>query len=300
MKGKEMNIKTLMFKAGLKLKEMSPDIAFYGGCALIIGGAVLACKQTLKLEEIIDDTNKEHEEIDKYVYAQKKDLKRAHVKANLKLAGKVAKNYAFPVGVAALGFTAVGYSHVRLTHDKKELIGKVAFIENAYNRYRNRVKDEVGEEKENDIYRGLKNVEVTETDSEGKTVKKNFKQQAYDPNDRTAICFCEELCPSVFKGDPILDRNTLINIVRFAQGQYDQYGYLHMKDIYDLFGYYPEVGEYQCRIANEDGYVKGRGSDYIDIGLNDKSNIDMQRFLNGETDAVWIHFNDCGPINKYL
>ena len=73
-----------------------------------------------------------------------------------------------------------------------------------------------------------------------------------------------------------------------------------MKDIYDMFGYYPEPGEYQCRIASEDGYVKGHGSDYIDIGLNDKSNLDMQKFLNGETDAVWIHFNDCGPINKYL
>ena len=296
---KETAVK-LTAKAGTKLKEASPDIFFYGGCVLLLGAAVYACHQTLKLEQVIDDANDMHESIDHTDYLDEKNRKKDHVKANIKMGVEIAKLYAPAVGIAAVGYFAVGKAHFSLKRDKKELLATVSMLENTYERYRRRVADKIGKEAENDIYRGYETEEREVEAEDGKKEKKNFRSQVYDPNDVTAFCFSKETCPSVFKGDPILDRNTLVNSVVWMQQQYNNMDFIHMIDIYHMFGFYPEPGEYQCRIGAEYGYVKGHGSDIIDIGLNDPSNLGMQAFLRGDTDAVWIHFNDCGRINKYL
>ena len=290
----------LSAKAGMKLKEYAPDIFFYSGCVLLLGGTVMACKQTLRLEGIIDYHQSVHEDIDDYELDEK-TRKKEHFKNNADMVLDIAKLYAPAVGIAGIGYFCVGKAHYTLKKDKKELLATVATIDNAYRRYRERVRDKMGDQEENDIYTGREPVEVTEMKpGEDKPVKKVFRHQVYDPNDVTAICFSREMCEGAWKGDPILDRITLQNIIIWAQNRYDSYGYIHMKDIYDLFTFYPEPGEAQCRMASEYGYIKGHGADKIDIGLDDPSNIEMQRFLNGETDSVWIHFNDCGPINKYL
>ena len=48
-------LKTAVSKGGLKIKKYSPEILMVVGITGVVGAAVLACKATLKCEDLIDE-----------------------------------------------------------------------------------------------------------------------------------------------------------------------------------------------------------------------------------------------------
>ena len=48
-------LKTAVSKGGLKIKKYSPEILMVAGITGVVGAAVLACKATLKCEDLIDE-----------------------------------------------------------------------------------------------------------------------------------------------------------------------------------------------------------------------------------------------------
>ena len=67
-------------------------------------------------------------------------------------------------------------------------------------------------------------------------------------------------------------------------------GHLFLNEVYDMLGYE------DTPVGAVVGWVKGKGDDYIDFGLNDKTNKDVRRFVNGKDNIILLDFNVSGVI----
>lgn len=170
----------MKFKFKTKIKKGAPTALVVGGFLVTGAGIVYACKNTIKMKEIVDTTKEEKEEIQSVMsnvnpqneeYSNedyKKDIRRL----NLKLALDAIKTYAAPVSIIATGFGMIGFGYgikcKRYTELSAAHAGLLAFIEG----YRERVKEKIGEEEEYKLFHNIETEEITE---EGK--KKKTKQE---------------------------------------------------------------------------------------------------------------------------
>lgn len=183
------------FKLGLNstrlsLRKNSPDIFVGLGVVAIVAGSVVACKQTMKLKKIIEDHNDTHEMIKEYIGVKtddgdeytEEDAKRDTVILYTQTTLKVAANYAIPVGLIGLGIGSVLYSHKLLKDRNIALLGAYNALELALKGYRERVKKEVGEEKEYDLFHNIKRETIQEVyeDENGKLQTRDVEVCHYD------------------------------------------------------------------------------------------------------------------------
>src|SRR6187455_2360251 len=150
----------------LKLKASSPKLLFGIGIAGVITSTVLACRATIKLGPVLDDfkeeldlVKKEQAEINALSHSatttlvvdrsqQAKDLTYVYVKGT----AKIARLYAPAVLVGVGSIAALTASHTTLTRRNASLAAGFSALQAAYDAYRQRVREELGEEKELDIY----------------------------------------------------------------------------------------------------------------------------------------------------
>lgn len=158
----------------LVAKKNSPTIFFAGGVAGVIGSTVLACKATLSLNDILDEIRAEVEEVKFYhinlANDNVVDLDEAESSFNRDIsmvwargALKITKRYAPAIVVGSISIGALTGSHIALTKRNAALAAAYATVVKAYDEYRERVREEIGEDRESHIYQ---NVEVCEIESE--------------------------------------------------------------------------------------------------------------------------------------
>ena len=147
----------------LKLAKKSPEILLVVGAAAIIGGVITACRSTLKVEEVIDDHKDRLDElksipdqvnpVEDVEYpeeVQKKDLTKLYLHTGVEF----IKLYAAPIGLIAGGITCMVVSSKQY---KKRYLGAVAAyngVAEAFKRYRKRVVDTEGAEKDHEYMYG--------------------------------------------------------------------------------------------------------------------------------------------------
>ena len=170
----------------LALQKASPTIMVVGGCAMIIGGVIAACNATLKADEILDelegnvDKVKHVREItDEETYSEKdyqKDMTIVYARGGAKL----AKLY-LPAAILVIGGIALILGgHKILLNRHLALAAAYETINAGYNSYRNRVREDLGEDKDREYAYGLKEEVVGEesfVDDKGKKHKKKIKAQ---------------------------------------------------------------------------------------------------------------------------
>src|SRR5690242_19677866 len=151
----------------LTLKKNSPHICFGIGVAGTIASTVLACRATLRFNETLDEIQKDINEVKNIqepvrgpieydnVYPiehHAMDLTYVYAKAGL----KITKLYGPSVLVGAASIGLLTGSHVQLTRRNAALMAAYAAVQKAYDDYRERVQEALGEKKELDIYHGAK------------------------------------------------------------------------------------------------------------------------------------------------
>lgn len=172
-----MNVSLLQSKAIflgnrglLKVKKYSPEILIGTGIVAGIAGAVLACKATLKADEILEGHKDKIDRInqardvpdDEYTEEMEKHDK---VVAYTQTAVEFAKLYAIPVG---LGITSVACILVGSGIMKKRylaVVGAYNLLSEGFASYRQRVIDEYGEDKDREYRYGRA---MDDKDAEGK------------------------------------------------------------------------------------------------------------------------------------
>jgi hypothetical protein len=154
-----MNKEALLIKtarAQLLVKKHSPELLLAGGIVGIVGGTVLACKATLKAPAIVSgakamlnaidliadtDTEEEHSE---------SEVQKAKLITTLQFGFELGRLYVPTIVVLGVSIAMLVGSNRILSRRNVALIGAYKAVDEAFKRYRGRVRDELGDDV--DIY----------------------------------------------------------------------------------------------------------------------------------------------------
>lgn len=161
-------------------KQNSAELLLVGGAIGVVAGTVMACKATLKVNDILDDHKAEKEKIltvsadESYPeYTEeiaKNDLKNLTIKTVV----SCIACYAPAVLLEAFSIGTIFASNHIMRQRNAALAASCATIEAAYKKYRERVVDRYGKDVDEELYYGLttEKKKVTKTDPKtGEKVK---------------------------------------------------------------------------------------------------------------------------------
>ena len=284
---------------GLKIRKASPEILLGVGTVGVIFGVVMACKATLRAEEILKEQEEAKEEIARASeleeYTEEDKTKDELIVAG-QTAFKFVKLYGPSAAVLTTSLALIFWSHGIMKGRNAALVAAYNALDRSFEAYRGRVRDEIGEEKEKDIKAGavLKKIELEEEGKDGnpKKVKKNEKifAEGYDPNEYSLYArFFDESSPEWMK-DPEYNLMFLKCKQEIANSILHSRGYIFLNEVYDMLGLpMTQAGQLV-------GWIKGAGDDYVDFGLYNGMKEKVRDFVNGYERSILLDFNVDGVI----
>lgn len=300
-----------LYKAGFKFKKHSPEILAVTGVIGIVTSAVMACKATTKVNDIVDEAketiDKIHESVGKGLHTSdgeeyteeiaKKDLTITYVQTGLKF----IKLYgpAVALGVASIG-CMLGSNHI-LRKRNIALAAALTNVATSFKEYRGRLVDRFGKDLDRELRFGIKakEVEETVTDENGKetTVKKTV--DVVDPNtahSMYSIVFCEG--NTGWTRNAELNKVFLIQQQNWANDKLKMNGILTLNEVYDMVGA-PRTayGQIAGWVYTDDSSI---GDNFVDFGIFDVNNEKACDFVNGREKSIILDFNCIGNILDYI
>jgi hypothetical protein len=283
----------------LKLQKNSPQLMFAGGIVAGAAGVVLACRSTLKLsdtldkyEEIKEKAEALHAEGNNKDYDDKayaKDLTVIKIKTIL----DVTKLYAPAAGLLMISAALLTGSHVTLNRRNASIAAAYAATDKAFNEYRDRVRDQLGKDVDDEMRYGTRVVEekVQGDDGKTKTVKKKL---VGDGAPSQYAKFFDEFCEP-HQRDPEINRIFLQSQQAYFNQRLQVDGYVFLNDVYQALGI-PKTKAGQIV-----GWKIGKGDNYVDFGIFDNvANPHVREFVNGREYSILLDFNVDGVIYDYL
>lgn len=296
-------------KQALLAQKHSPEILFGAGVVSMVGSTVLACRATLKLNEVMNtvenDTELAHRAKAKYESGEVRegvtytDDEMAQDLKIIKVQGlvKVAKLYAPPVILGAIGIACLTKSHKILTERNAALTAAYIAVDTAFKKYRERVIDRYGEELDRNIRYEGEEIDVVDEDT-GK-ISSEFHVGIDEPSGYAR--WFDETCPSFNKPpQEIYNRIFLRNQQNWANDMLRHRGHLFLNEVYAMVGLpHTSAGAIVGWIYDRNN---NRGDNYVDFGCWDKNGqfLDFFEGSNGREGAVLLDFNVDGPIWQLL
>lgn len=302
-------------RTGLVLSKHSPTILLVVGVTGVVGAAVLACRSTLKVDQVISehkDTVKKihdvhYQESLKYepLYSEQ-DMQKDLVQTYVKTGVKFVKLYGPAILLGAASIGCIVGSHKIMTKRNLALVAAYKAIEEGFDAYRKRVVEDYGEEKDYMYKHGLKAETITETevDAKGKEKKVEKTQVVVDgvANVSQYARYYDKSCRE-WSPTPEYNRMYLTNQQRYFNDLLNSRGHVFLNEIYDALGI-PRTSAGQVV-----GWVKGHGDGFIDFGIYEVNvpgygeehhcdQIDEERreFVNGYRNTVLLDFNVDGIV----
>lgn len=299
----KINTKTLrksFKKAQLTVRKHSPEILMVAGVIGTVAGAVMACKETLELEDVLDECKQEKMELEEQ-YAMCEEysedaLKKDQVKLTLKQAAKIVKLYAPSVIMEATSIGVIFASNDIMRKRNASMAAAYATLNSMYKRYRQNVIESYGEEVDKDMRFGVKHEKVTEIDEDGNKVKIDARIVDLD-NTALAISDYSRFFQAGCKGfDASSGRYNLLYL-KGIQAMFNNKliadGYVMLNDVYRELGFdtIPE-GWSIGWVYDEANPI---GDNYIDFGLYEARNKN-QRAVNDWEPVILMDFNVDGNL----
>lgn len=274
----------------LKSKKHSPAVLFGAGVIGMVGTAVAASKATLKLEEVLEETNTKIEMVQsahnsgRSDYSEQ-DYKRDSVIVRTQGAMAIAKLYAPAVLLGCLSVGALTGSHVILTKRNTALLGAYATLEKGFNEYRQRIEEEFGSEKERELRYGKATEETV--DENGKKVKTDIIP---DAGSSIYARFFDQLCGPWSK-TPEYNLMFLRAQQTYFNDQLNSRGHVFLNEVYDALDIpRSQAGQIVGWVVSDEG------DNYVDFGLFDANREGARDFINGREGAILLDFNVDGPV----
>lgn len=280
-------------KTGLKVREHSPEILMVSGVCSIIVGVVLACRATLKAEEILAeheemmdtiDEAKEKAETGVVTYTDEM-ASRDKVAAYAKTVGKFAIHYGPAVICLSAGIVAICASHGIMKKRNAALMAAYQAVDLAFRQYRDRVVNEEGSLKDQHYLTGAE-YKVKELEND---VKKIVESKEPDkPNSQSYDKFFDETS-SYWKKDSDANLRFLLIVQNQLNNKLRTRGYVFLNEVYAALDIPPTPAGQIVGWANTE-------SSFIDLGIFDVSDEQKRRFVNGYERSIRIHPNVQGII----
>lgn len=298
-------------KAAFKFKKHSPEILVVSGVVGLVGSAVMACKATTKVNDILDDTqvqlDKIHEAgakleagetlmckdgMEYTVEQNKKDLTIVYVQT----AVKFAKLYGPAVLLGGLSVTAILAGHNITRKRNVALAAAYTAVDKSFKDYRGRVVERFGEALDKELRYNIKSEEVdviTVNEDGSESVEKQVIDVVNPTLNSEYARFFDDGCKGWTK-DPEFNLKFLLDQQKYANELLKIKGHLFLNEVYDLLGIQrSKAGQFVGWIYDEKNPI---GDNYIDFGIWDTHRTKVRDFVNGYERVILLDFNVDGNI----
>lgn len=307
------NVGNSITKACFKFRKHSPEILVTAGVVGTVASAVMACKATTKVSDIldeaksqVDDVHKVLENCDNYseLYTEqdaKKDLTIIYAHTGIKL----VKQYAPAVALGILSLGCIITSNNILRKRNIALAAAYATVDKGFKEYRGRVVERFGEAVDRELKYNVKAKKITETVVDEETGKEKKVKKTIEVAEFASeyARFFEEYTSdgkgNTFK-NPYWEETPEYTLMFLkAQQQYANdilraKGFLFLNDVYKMLGL-PEskAGQIVGWVYNEENPV---GDNYVDFGIYTGGTQNYSDFIYGTDGAILLDFNVDGNI----
>ena len=313
MKGKLLGkVSLALHQTAFALRKHSPEILVATGIAGAVVSAVLACKATRKLDDILEPAMSDIEKIhqaaeDGYIssvsnpdtkveYTREdslKDLTITYARTGVKL----VRLYAPALSVGAVSIGAILASHDILRKRGAALAAAYTAVDRSFKLYRSHVVERFGERVDKEMKYGVKAVEVEEsvTGEDGTEEKVKKTVDAVEPflfppdgHSEYAMFFDENA-----KGwEPDHDYNLMFLRAQqqYANDRLKTRGYLFLNEVYE------ELGIPKTKTGQVVGWIydpkNSVGDNFVDFGMTE---VRVPRD-GAYIERILLDFNVDGPI----
>jgi len=275
----------------LVTQKHAPAILFAAGVVGVVGTVVVACRATMKLEDILCDHDDMRVKIQETEHVEYSEEDRSRDMAILygRTTMRIAKAYAPAVVLGVLSISALTGSHVVLTRRNLAVTAAYAALEKGFREYRERVVNELGADKDRQFRYDIRDVEIVEETDKGPKTKMVRRMNLPKEGSIYARLFDETnqnwerqafhnqffiQCQQNWANDLLLSR-----------------GHLFLNEVYDM------LGMPRSKQGAVVGWLKdGSGAGHVDFGVFEGDRQSGLRFVMGDEPSVWLDFNVDGII----
>jgi hypothetical protein len=270
----------------LYIKKDSPTLLFGAGVVGMVGATVLACRATLKLQDVLETSQNdlktartlEHREYSEN--DRNKDIAIIYTRSVI----KVGRLYgpALLLGAASIG--ALTKSHNILTERNLALTAAYAAVDRAFNEYRSRVVDKYGVDADRELRYSTEEVEVLDEKGRIETIP------MVGPGSESMYArFFDQYSPNWSK-DPEYNFLFLRCQQNYANDLLKARGHIFLNEVYDMLGIErSKAGAVVGWVISHDG------DNFIDFGIFDDKQ-SARDFVNGREGSILLDFNVDGVI----
>ena len=198
----------------------------------------------------------------------------------------IAKIFAPAAGAGLVSVACIVLSHGIMRKQQTALVAAYAALDQGFRAYRRRVIEEIGEEKERELFQRPPR-KIESVDAEG------LPCEIDDPSDVISVPYGKYFDEYNTNWEKTAEYNLtfLMSIQMWANDRLRSRGYLFLNEVYE------ELGMDWTQAGQIVGWKRyGDGDGYVDFGLRVDDDEAKRSFINGKARSVFVDFNVDGPI----
>jgi hypothetical protein len=290
---------TFVAKRGLLVaQKYSPEILTGAGIVSLLASGVLASKATLKLEDtveraadrihIVNELKNVSDNAEGSGSMTEMKYRREMTKVVFYNSGQFIKLYGPSLTLAAAGTVSILAGH-RILHKRNvALVAAYKGLEESFKRYRARVVEELGLDKDFEFSHGVTEVEVTDEETGVVSTETRFDEFGCSPYAK----LFERGNPNWQGAGPNYNLMFLRGVQNMSTDRLRANGHLFLNDVYKSLGL-PDTPE-----GAVTGWVygTGNGDDFVDFGIDDDNLKRAHKLLEGTPNSFLLDFNVDGVM----
>lgn len=295
-------------KFGLKVKKHSPEILLVAGVVGVVTSAVMACKATTRVNEVLNNakeqTDKVHQVLeDENIPAEqyteedgKKDLAIIYAQTGLNL----VKLYGPSVLLGTLSIASILASNNILRKRNIALAAAYTAVDTSFKDYRRRVVERFGEKLDKELRYDIKAEEVTTTTTDENGKETTVTEVVNVGHDQSDYAKCFDECNPNWTRDADLNFCFVKQVQNYMNERLQREGFIFLNDVYAALGFPKTRGGQLVGWIYDLKNPKHKGDNFIDFGLYDPNNEQGHKFVNGYERSAWLDFNVDGIIYNLI
>ena len=290
-------------KVSFQAAKHSPEILAGIGVVGVVASTVLACKATMKINDVLEDAKDQLDKVKEVANDPKfedqyneEDAKKDTTIIYVQKGVEIVKIYLPAITVGAVSLGCLLASNNILRKRNAALGAAYATLDKSYKTYRNRVAERFGDEVEKEIRYGIKaeKVEKTVIDEDGNEVTVEEEVKVMDPNLYSDYArFFDEASP-YWQKDPEYNLMFLKAQQQYANDLLKSRGRLFLNEVYEMLGIEKsKAGQIVGWVYDP---VNPIGDNFVDFGIYDMSKERVRAFVNGYEPNILLDFNVDGNV----
>ena len=304
-----MEMKKIINKVKFNVVKHSPEILMGLGIAGVITSTVLACRSTLKVQEILDYKEENMNNIKEVLDEGREDYTEEDARKDKTIimtttAIRIMKLYIPSVIIGAGSIACLLESHNVMRNRNAGLAAALAATTESFKQYRERVTEKYGDEVDKEMRYGIKK---EKKEKDGKKTKEEIVVGCDEKELSGYARYFNENNVN-WSDDPQFNLMFLRQNQNWANDKLISQGYLYLNDVYEALGF-PKSKAGQVVGWVYDPNNNEHGDNYVDFGIydlnvkgyrdemaNDTIAEERQDFVNGYRNSILLDFNVDGNI----